>query len=343
MLESGLRGHTAEHHSAWIDALDQRVEHGALGGGGMAGVASRVRQGTVLVHERTLSHEDVAAFGHLTGDRGAQHVGDSPIAQGLLVAAVPTKIGGDLSFLGAVMRLEFLRPVMAGQRVRAELCVEELVRASRGWNALLASTVFDAAGAVAVRGEVEGRLSESVVDEEPLLPAFRARARLGAAASWIDVVNAVAAIPYGRTDARSPAGTLARWRGTCSTKHSLLRALLAEGWPELRIETRHRVHRVTPSLAAELYGERAAAAVPETGLTDVHTYLTVATGQKRIRVDVTLAAEGAWTGQADMRLWCGEGFDVAGGRFPARGKKELVARFCDPTAREPFVAALAGQ
>ncbi|HKF76052.1 MAG TPA: hypothetical protein VKF59_07910, partial [Candidatus Dormibacteraeota bacterium] len=91
-----------------------------------------MRLGTTLVHERVLSRQDVAEFAVLTGDRGAHHLTGSPIAHGLLVAAVPTKLGGELSFLARAMRLEFLLPVTAGQRVRAEVRVDELVRGRRG-------------------------------------------------------------------------------------------------------------------------------------------------------------------------------------------------------------------
>lgn len=44
-----------------------------------------------------------------------------------------------------------------------------------------------------------------------------------------------------------------------------------------------------------------------------------------------------------MQLRCGEGFDVRGGRFPNRTKRELVSLHCDPAIREPFIAALSEQ
>jgi acyl dehydratase len=299
-----------------------------------------VRLGTTLVHERVLSRHDVAAFAELSGDRGAHHLTDTAIAQGLLVAAVPTKLGGDLSFLGRTMRLEFLLPVRAGERVRAEVRVDELVRGRRGWDALLVSRLFNEGGDLVMVGEAEGRLSDAVVDAVGLLQRFRARAALDDQCAWIDVVNAVAAIPYGRTPDGAPDDTVALWRGTCSSKHALLRALLAEGWPERMVLTWHRVFQVTRTRAAAVFGARAAAAVPESGLVDVHTYLTVAAGREPVRVDVTFAPKTRWNGVDHMPLICGEGFDVPGGRFPNRRKRELVALHCDPAVREPFIAAL---
>jgi acyl dehydratase len=295
------------------------------------------------VYERVLSQEDIAAFGRLTGDLGAHHLArgpDLPIAQGLLVAAVPTKLGGELSFLGRTMRIEFLRPVLAGRRVRAELRIDELLRARRGWSAVLISEVFDEDGELVMRGESEGRLPDAVVHEEELLPAFRARAGIDGSVSWIDVVNGVAAIPYGRTHNRAPADTLAAWRGTCSTKHSLLRALLAEGWPELAVGTWHRIYRIDRESAAELFGQTAAATVPATGLVDVHTYLTVDVGERPLLVDATFPVSTPWAGDDHMPLSCGDGIGIAGGRFPDRTKRHLVALHCDAPAREAFIAAL---
>lgn len=306
----------------------------------------RVKRGAILVHERVLSEQDIAAFGQLTGDLGVHHLAggaEPPIAQGLLVAALPTKLGGDLSFLGRVMRLEFLRPVVAGQLVRAQVSVDELVRGRRGWDALLISEVSNQQRELVMRGEVEGRLSDEFVDEARRLQAFRVRAGLDEHCSWIDIVNAVAAIPYGRPAGEDPTDVVASWRGTCSTKHALLRALLADGWPELAADTWHRVYRVDRRLAREMLGARAAAAVPEPGLIDVHTYLTVTVGVEPVRVDVTFAPREPWAGDDHMQLRCGEGFDVRGGRFPNRTKRELVSLHCDPAIREPFIAALSEQ
>jgi len=298
-----------------------------------------------------VSEQDITAFGRLTGDQGVHHLADGPdppIAQGLLVAALPTKLGGHLSFLGRVMRLEFLSPVVAGQLVRAEVRIDELVRGRRGWDALLISEVSNQQGELVMRGEAEGRLSDELVDEERRLQAFRVRAGLDEHCSWIDIVNAVAAIPYGRAAGKDPTDVVGSWVGTCSSKHALIRALLAEGWPDLAVDTWHRVYRVDSRLAHEMFNPRAAAAVPESGLVDVHTYLTVTvpagsastTGSVGpVRVDATFALREPWTGDDHMQLHCGEGFDVSGGRFPNRTKRELIALHCDPAIREPFIAA----
>src|SRR5262249_13897387 len=76
------------------------------------------------------------------------------------------------------------------------------------------------------------------------------------------------------------------------------------------------------------------------GLVDVHTYMAVAAGAEPVRIDVTFALPAVWNGDGHMRLHCGEGFDVPGGRFPNRMKRDLVSLHCDPAIRERFIAAL---
>ena len=146
-----------------------------------------------------------------------------------------------------------------------------------------------------------------------------------------EVVERVRAIPYGRPRERTPAGVLAENRGTCSTKHALLADLVRERDPDAQVEIVHRVYRLTRDGARRLFGERAAALVPDAGLVDVHTYARV---DGRV-VDVTFPGGDPWDGESDMQLACGPGDD-----FPAADKEELVARHCDPAVREPFIAAL---
>lgn len=50
-------------------------------------------------------------------------------------------------------------------------------------------------------------------------------------------VLALSRIPYGRPDNLTATGVIAAWRGTCSTKHLLLRDLLAEHWPSMGVAT----------------------------------------------------------------------------------------------------------
>lgn len=146
-------------------------------------------------------------------------------------------------------------------------------------------------------------------------------------------------IPYARNDDKTPAGVLAEGRGTCSTKHALLVELLRDR-PELDVRLVHRVYRIDPQRARELFGDRAAAAVPAEGLVDVHTYATAVIDGRRTLIDVTFPSEEPWDGCSDMPLACGGGVDVPAGDEPWTQKAGLVAEHCDAAVREPFITAL---
>ena len=173
-----------------------------------------------------------------------------------------------------------------------------------------------------------------------LFEQFIARARLGPQPDLIDIVEAIRAIPYRRPTDPTPAGVLGEWVGTCSTKHALLGQLVAERFPRSTCRLVHRVYRVTPELARRSFGSAAAAAVPPGGLLDVHTYATIERDGHSAVVDVTFAGKPRWDGRSDMPLACGDGIDVDAGEDAMCTKAALVDLYCDPTTREPFIAAL---
>jgi hypothetical protein len=135
---------------------------------------------------------------------------------------------------------------------------------------------------------------------------------------------------------------VAEWRGTCSTKHVLLDALL-DGRPEFDVQLVHRVYRLDRAMAADLFDDEIAAFVPEGGLVDVHTYALATVGGERVRLDVTFPGP-LWDGRSDMRLACGPGDDhpVEEGADPFELKDRLVAEHCDPAVRDRFIEALGG-
>jgi hypothetical protein len=177
-------------------------------------------------------------------------------------------------------------------------------------------------------------------DGHALLRRLAVRGGWAGEPTLTEVVEAVRAIPYGRPAERTPNGVLAQGRGTCSTKHALLGAILAAHWPETEPRLVHRVYRVDRRLAGERFGERAEAAIPAEGLLDVHRYLTAVVGGRRIAIDATFPGP-PWDGRSPMPLACGPGDDHPAGADPDADKRALERRHCDPAIREPFIAALA--
>lgn len=86
------------------------------------------REGDVHTHEQTFGNEDVLEFGEISGDQQEIHtVPDEDgrlIVQGLLTATLPTKIGGDLSFIARTMEFQFHEPVYTGETISCRWTVE---------------------------------------------------------------------------------------------------------------------------------------------------------------------------------------------------------------------------
>jgi orotate phosphoribosyltransferase len=160
-------------------------------------------------------------------------------------------------------------------------------------------------------------------------------------ASLVELVEAVRALPYGRPSDRTVEGMLRERRGTCSTKHHFLAQRLAERFPETEPLIVHRVYRLDRATARQRYGEQAAQNVPEdSGLVDVHRYLTILMDGQRVAIDATFPGS-AWDGRSALPLACGAGDDHPASEDPDADKRALEAEHCDPAIRERFIAALA--
>lgn len=156
----------------------------------------------------------------------------------------------------------------------------------------------------------------------------------------VDLVESVRRLPYGRPSDRTMEGMLRERRGTCSTKHLFLARALAELFPETDPLIVHRVYTLDRDRAREMFGAEVATIIPEHGLVDVHRYITIALGGRRVQIDATFPGP-AWDGKSSLPLACGSGQDYPAGEEPDAEKRALEERYCDPTVREPFIAALA--
>ncbi|UTF54747.1 MaoC/PaaZ C-terminal domain-containing protein [Natronosalvus rutilus] len=85
-------------------------------------------EGEIHTYERTFTKADVRQFGEVSGDQQAIHTEPDEagrlVVQGLLTATLPTKIGGDLSYIAKTMEFDFLQPVYTGDTIRCELKTE---------------------------------------------------------------------------------------------------------------------------------------------------------------------------------------------------------------------------
>lgn len=92
------------------------------------------REGETTRVERTFTRDDVEAFAELSGDEGEHHVEPDEegrvLVHGLLLAVLPTQVGGERNVLARVMTYEFHRPVYTGERIVCEVTTESV--AERG-------------------------------------------------------------------------------------------------------------------------------------------------------------------------------------------------------------------
>jgi hypothetical protein len=170
------------------------------------------------------------------------------------------------------------------------------------------------------------------------------RAALGALfradCSLVELVEAVRAMPTGLPSQPTVENMLLEARGTAATKHLFLGQVLARRFPETEPALVHRVYRLDRARALELFGAAVAATVPADGLTDVHRYLAVTLGERRVSLDATLPGS-PWDGLSPLEPVCGPGSDFATGADPDGAMAALVRGHCDAVARAPFLAALA--
>jgi 3-hydroxybutyryl-CoA dehydratase len=86
--------------------------------------------GDIITWQRTFTEEDIRLFGRMSGDEGVHHLQADEqgrlMAQGLLTATLPTKIGGDLNFVAREMTFQFLRPVFAGDTIDCQVTITHL-------------------------------------------------------------------------------------------------------------------------------------------------------------------------------------------------------------------------
>jgi hypothetical protein len=150
-----------------------------------------------------------------------------------------------------------------------------------------------------------------------------------------DVVNAIKAIPHGRPRERSASGVVQDWRGTCSTKLLLLRAL----FPDLPMRFYNRVFTLSREAARVRLGPAVAEVVPRAGMIDVHTFARVEIGGRWVRIDLAFPGE-AWDGHSDMSDPWGDGEDFDADLDPIAHKESLIERYGDPAVRARFIEAI---
>jgi 3-hydroxybutyryl-CoA dehydratase len=119
-----------------------------------------VRAGDRFTTTRSFTAHEVTSFAALTGDRGRHHLQPDGrgrlVVHGLLVAAVPTQLGGELDYIAREMVFEFLRPVFTGDTIDCELLITEAVEKADRLELQMAVTCRNHEGKDVLRGSSRG-------------------------------------------------------------------------------------------------------------------------------------------------------------------------------------------
>lgn len=139
-------------------------------------------------------------------------------------------------------------------------------------------------------------------------------------------------MPYQRASSREPLTIIEEWRGTCSGKHYLLKAVLAElGFPSKLIACTQDI-RLPPERLPAKYRH-----LVERPVVDVHNFLMVQTPEGEMIVDATwpLSTEPMgtvvnreWIWGEDMNIACTpiESWIVPEGQDPQAFKESLLRK-----------------
>ncbi|WP_408958555.1 dehydratase [Natrinema sp. 74] len=119
---------------------------------------------------RTFDHEDVRAFGELSGDQQPIHTeldeGGRLIAQGLLTATLPTEIGGKLNYIARNMAFEFLQPVYTGERISCTCRLEAVTERDDRYEVESSAVCTNEDGEDVLRAEIDGIVPKDAVPGE---------------------------------------------------------------------------------------------------------------------------------------------------------------------------------
>ncbi|WP_267643924.1 MaoC/PaaZ C-terminal domain-containing protein [Haloarchaeobius amylolyticus] len=127
-----------------------------------------IEEGDILTYERTFTEEDIRQFADVSGDMGAHHVERDDegrlMAQGLLTATLPTKIGGELNYVARTLDFEFVKPVYAGDTVTCDVEITRLEPGEKRTRLASKYVCRNGDGDAVLRGESDGMIPGKAAD-----------------------------------------------------------------------------------------------------------------------------------------------------------------------------------
>ncbi len=118
------------------------------------------KAGDSYEYKRIFTRNDILDFARLTGDDGDHHTNPHKkvIAQGLLVASIVTKLGGDMNYVARTMTMEFIKPVYEGEEILGRMIVTRAIKTAKRVKLTMSCECVNDTGEIVVQGETAGQV-----------------------------------------------------------------------------------------------------------------------------------------------------------------------------------------
>lgn len=122
--------------------------------------AHPLKTGQEYNYSRQITREDILKFADISNDRGQHHVNleSKLLAHGLLIAALPTKLGGDINFIARTMEFHFIKAVYEGETITCTARVEKLLEQGKRYKVEIAFLCINESDEVVMEGTTKGMI-----------------------------------------------------------------------------------------------------------------------------------------------------------------------------------------
>lgn len=119
-----------------------------------------MQAGYEFTYSRLITREDILRFADISHDRGRHHVdaGSRLMAHGLLIASLPTKMGGDINFISRDMEFRFPRAVYENELITCTVRVDKWVEQAKRFKAEISFCCTNETGEIVMEGATKGMI-----------------------------------------------------------------------------------------------------------------------------------------------------------------------------------------
>lgn len=120
----------------------------------------KLQPGSEYRYSRRISREDILHFAEISQDRGNHHVNPESrlMAHGLLIATLPTKLGGDLNFIASAFEFAFVKAVYEGETITCIAKMDSLLEQAKRYKATLSFQCINERGDLVMEGTTKGMI-----------------------------------------------------------------------------------------------------------------------------------------------------------------------------------------